>query len=354
MFDTRHTNTTNRQVFENACKVIIGLERMILETVGFDFRTRYPQKLLAKTIRAVLAESPASDTSPRSFFTTAYEMSIDMYKTFVPIKRTTFAMVSAVTELTALVLSPPPHPHGSDEEEGGEEQQNGNKRKREEDKEENELVAQFRAFALRKHGPAGRHVVLESMLDLLDLYVQHPKATRLGVIFDINHFMDIKIHLNQELEASSLSRHLGHCPRCEFAATAGTGGPPLPPPPPQRPRQHHVQNSVITGNFTTQLPSRPPIGPTMRFVFDPETAREERETADTFFKEEFEEYEIEVEEPIPPPPPAAPHAPRRERDEGDGGGRGRRFHGRGGGHGRDRWGGGGGHYRGDRRRGRRH
>lgn len=322
---------------------------MILETIGFDFRTRYPQKLLAKTIRAVLADSSASDTSPRSFFATAYAMSIDMYRTFVPIKRTTFAMVSAVTELTALVLGPH-RPHVPEEEE--EEKENG-KRKREEEEEEDELVSRFRAFALRKHGPAGRHVVLETMLDILDLYVQHPKATRLGVTFDINHFMDIKIHLNQELEASSLSRHLGHCPRCEFAATSGGGGGP-PPPPSRGPRQQNAQNSVVTGNPSTQTPSRPSNAPTMRFVFDPETAREERGTADTFFKEEFEEYEIEVDEPIPPPPPAAPHAPRRERDEG-GGGRGRRFHGGGGGHGRDRWGGGGGgHYRGDRRRGRRH
>jgi CTD kinase subunit beta len=323
---------------------------MVLETIGFDFRTRYPQKLLAKTIRAVLPDSSASDTSPGSFFATAYAMSIDMYRTFVPIKRTTFAMVSAVTELTALVLSP--HPHGPEEEEEEEEGEQNGKRKREEEGEEDELVSKFRAFALRKHGPAGRHVVLETMLDILDLYVQHPKSTRLGATFDINHFMEIKIHLNQELEASSLSRHLGHCPRCEFAATAGSSG----PPPPQRaPRQQqHAQNSVVTGNSSTQVPSRPANAPTMRFVFDPETAREERETADTFFKEEFEEYEIEVDEPIPPPPPAAPHAPRRERDEG-GGGRGRRFHGGRGDHGRDRWGGGGGgHYRGDRRRGRRH
>ncbi|KND92119.1 CTD kinase subunit beta, partial [Tolypocladium ophioglossoides CBS 100239] len=258
--------------FDGPGKVIIGLERLILETIGFDFRTRYPQKLLVKVVRRILG----TGATARGFFAAAYSMCLDMYKTFVPVKRTTFAMVLAVVELTARM-------RGGDD-----------------------LLARVRRFAASREKQCSREAVTETMLDLLDLYVQHHKATKVGALFDLATFIDIKIRLNAHLDAAAAPRYLFHCSRCDVADPN-------------------------------------PLDPdgTMRFIFDPEAARAEQETAGAYFKEEYEEYEIEVEEPVPPP---------HERDGGGGGGGGTRGGYRGGhrDRGDHRRGGPYGGYRGDR------
>ncbi|GAB0137111.1 hypothetical protein EsDP_00005394 [Epichloe bromicola] len=306
------------KVFESSGKIIIGLERLILETVGFDFRTRYPQKLLVKVVRRVLGgtSSSSSSSSPgaRDFFATAYAMCIDMYKTFVPIKRTTLSMVMAVVELTARMRG--------------------------------EHVERVREFAASPRQYC-RDSVMETMLDLLDLYVQHHRSTRLGAEFGLNSFIDVKIHLNTDLDTTAKPRYLHHCRRCEVedphplsSATASATDP-------------TTSSNPWPADASIRRTARGQDG-TMRFVFDPQAASEEQHTVNQFFKEEFDEYEIEVEEPVPPPD--------RDMDGGGGGGGGGVGGGRGrggyrGGH-RDRGdhhrrgGGPYGGYRGDRHRGR--
>ncbi|KAL7811327.1 cyclin-like protein [Trichoderma gracile] len=252
------------KIFESPGKIIIGLERLILETIGFDFRTRYPQKLLVKVVRSILGREAGE-----SFFKIAYAMSIDMYKTFVPIKRTTFSMVMALVELTARMTG-----------------------------QHLDAVREFAARRPQYHRPA----VLETMLDILDLYVQYHKSTKVGTQFDLNRFMDIKIALNTELEKDFISRHMYHCSRCEnedpTPATPGSATSPT------------ATSSAWPGDLSMRRTARGQDG-TMRFVFDPEAAREEQDTVAPYFTEEYEEYEVEVEEPIPPP-----------RHEHDGSGRG--------------------------------
>jgi CTD kinase subunit beta len=295
--------TKYRQIFESPGKIIIGLERLILETIGFDFRTRYPQKLLVKVVRSILGPDEG-----KPFFNIAYSMSIDMYKTFVPIKRTTFSMVMALVELTARMTG--------------------------------EHLDKVEAFAAQRR-QYSRPAVLETMLDILDLYVQYHKSTNVGAQFDLNRFMDIKIALNTELEKEFISRHMYYCSRCENeeAPTVTPGSATSPT----------ATASSWPGDASMRRTARGQDG-TMRFVFDPEAAREEQDTVAQYHTEEYEEYEVEVEEPIPPP--------RYEHGEGGGGRGGYR-----GGHGhhgsRDRGdhrrGGPYGNYRGDRHyRGRRY
>ncbi|KAF7544267.1 hypothetical protein G7046_g9822 [Stylonectria norvegica] len=131
------------KIFEAPGKIIIGLERLILETIGFDFRTRYPQKLLAKVVRSIVGR----EEDGKRFFATAYSVCTDMYKTFVPIKRTTFSMVMAVVELTARMTG--------------------------------DHVDKIDAYVSRKR-QYNRGAVMETMLDILDIYVQHHKSTKLG------------------------------------------------------------------------------------------------------------------------------------------------------------------------------
>ncbi|TWU77257.1 RNA polymerase II C-terminal domain kinase beta subunit [Metarhizium rileyi] len=246
------------KMFEQTGKIIIGLERLILETIGFDFRTRYPQKLLVKVVRRALGKSSANS---RDFLATAYAMCIDMYKTFIPIKRTTFSMVMAVVELTA-------HMRG-------------------------EHLERVQGFAASRR-QYSRDAVMETMLDLLDLYVQHQKSTKIGARFDLNKFIDIKIHLNTDLDSTAKPRYLYHCHRCEV----------------EDPHPLSSTTASATDPTTTSNPwpadasirrtARGQDG-TMRFVFDPEVAKDEQETVSQFFKDEYEEYEVEVDEPVPPP-----------------------------------------------------
>ncbi|POR34028.1 CTD kinase subunit beta [Tolypocladium paradoxum] len=254
--------------FDGPGKVIIGLERLILETVGFDFRTRYPQKLLVKVVRRILGTAAPA----RAFFATAYAMCIDMYKTFVPVKRTTFAMVLAVVELTARM-------RGGDD-----------------------VLARVRRFAASRGKQCSRDAVTETMLDLLDLYVQHHKATKIGAAFDLATFIDIKIRLNTDLDAAAAPRYLFHCSRCDVADPN-----PLDPVSAASPA---AAGSAWPPDASVRRTARGQDG-TMRFIFDPEAARVEQQTAGAYFREEYEEYEVEVEEPLPPP---------HERDGGGGGG----------------------------------
>lgn len=267
-------------MFDQNGKIIIGLERLILETIGFDFRTRYPQKLLVKIVRSMLG---ASNDAARRFYTTAYAMCIDLYKTFVPVKRTTFSMAMGVVELTARLTG--------------------------------EHLDKVETFAAQRRQYA-RGPVVETMLDLLDLYVQHHKATKLGARFDLAKFIDIKIQLNNDLDKSFAPRFLHHCQKCELGGDGPAAGAAATP---------GVATSLaaLPGDSSVKRSARGQDG-TMRFVFDPEAAKAEQDTVGAFFKEEYEEYEMEVEEPVPPP-----DHPRGPRDGGNGRYRGGGHRGRG-------------------------
>ena len=182
-----------------------------------------------------------------------------MYKTFVPIKRTTFSMVMAVTELTALMRE--------------------------------EHVDRVREYAASKR-QYHRGAVMESMLDILDLYVQHHKSTKLGSQFDLNKIIDIKIRLNNDLDKAFEPRYLFFCSRCEAED-----------PQPSTPASvtSPATSTSWPGDASSRRTARGQDG-TMRFVFDPEIAKSEQETVSQYFKAEFEDHEVEVEEPVPPPP----------------------------------------------------
>jgi CTD kinase subunit beta len=80
--------------FESHSKLIIGLERLMLESAGFDFRNRYPQKLVVKMARAAGFDRGSEAK-------TAWNLSIDLYRTFAPLKQTTTTMAMACIELAA-------------------------------------------------------------------------------------------------------------------------------------------------------------------------------------------------------------------------------------------------------------
>ena len=76
----------------------------MLEASGFDFRNRHPQVLLIKLARKYGYEC----TDP--VVTTAYGISLDLYRTFAPLKQTTPTMAFACLELAGRLLNEPNAP----------------------------------------------------------------------------------------------------------------------------------------------------------------------------------------------------------------------------------------------------
>ncbi len=243
-------------MFEQPSKITIGLERLILQTIGFDFRVRYPQKLLCKIVRRVI---PASDG--KDFMAIAYPMCLDIYKTFSPIKQTTSTMVMSIIELTALIVD--------------------------------KHVEAVRALDLHEYH-TDRGCVIESLLDLLDLYAQAPKSTKVGARFDLARIIDIKIKINEEVDESrELSRFQTWCDRCDVEDRE------INPITPGSTTSPATTGSWPGGGSAKRNPKSQEN--TLRFLFDAERARKERAAIDEYSREEYEEYEIEVEEQIPEP-----------------------------------------------------
>ncbi|CRK46157.1 hypothetical protein BN1723_016649, partial [Verticillium longisporum] len=126
---------------------------------------RYAQKYFVKAIKTILGPS-----ATKAFFATTYDMGIDLHKTFAPIKQTTWTMALAVTELTALVTG-------------------------------------AHIDAVQKVQPSDWHTtradIVETMLDLLDLYTQHPKSTKVGSLYEEQHFFDIKRKVMAEVDTGT-------------------------------------------------------------------------------------------------------------------------------------------------------
>lgn len=202
----------------------------------------------------------------------AYDMSIDMYKTFAPIKASTSAMVLAIVELTALL--------------------------------NDRDVEHIRSLELEKYH-SSRSSVIEVMLDLLDLYTQFSKHTKVGMKFELSKFIDIKIKLNQEVDGGeqSLRRFDVWCERCDddekvkYPITPGSATSP-------------ATTESWPGGKKHRSGQEPQ---TMRFVYDAEEARREKDTNDEYTREEYEEYETEVEEKLPEPEPRHHHGRDRGR-----------------------------------------
>ncbi|KAK2028010.1 C-type cyclin [Colletotrichum zoysiae] len=248
-----HTTTQDDKMFEQPSKIIIGLERLVLETVGFDFRCRYPQSALLKATKKIMG--PDS----KKIFSVAMDMSVDLYKTFAPIKQTSYAMALGLLELTARILG-----------EGV-------------DKIERINYADFHTT---------RQNVVETVLDLLDLYTQHGKSTKLGNKFDLNKFIEVKIIVNNEVDNTpNLVRYAHWCDNCDGGEDENLSN-----------GVSVLRNISFFGSNSAKRNGRSQEG-TMRFVFDPEQARQERKEVEAYYRDEYEEYEVEVEVPIEPERP---------------------------------------------------
>ncbi|KAL8778470.1 MAG: hypothetical protein Q9213_007393 [Squamulea squamosa] len=258
--------TPDDPIFENHAKIIIGIERLMLEASGFDFRNRYPQRLVLKLAKIYGADKAIVGK-------TAYNMSLDLYRTFVPLKQTTPTMAIACVELAGRLLGKPI----TDLESG-------------------------KDYELWK---LTRQEVMETLLDLLDLYTHHRSSTIVGQDHALEEFISIRIALNQEASAKKLARFARSNREKsttndvitngmkEKKASQGLTSPRSIASPKDIKSPQPIGLTSVTG---TPVQGKPGLKEgTVRFMLDPERARDEKHAVAEFFKMDEEEYEVEVE-----------------------------------------------------------
>lgn len=278
-------------MFEGPSKIVIGLERLMLEASSFDFRARYPQKHLIK-----LAKNGGIH---RDVAEVAYQVMLDLYRTFAPLKQSCSTMSFACIELATLIC----------------EKQKG-----------------WKGPSYKKWWTT-RAEIVETMLDLLDLYTHYQKQSIVGPLHNIEKFISIRINFNQVLEEKKLPRYTEHYNGAQNNGMRHAPHTPVTPASPADLRFNgHVASpanlspkSISSGG--KQLTGMRGQNGTVRFMLDAVTAQSERDTVDEYFRDEYEDYEIEVEETVPVESIPTHHTPR-EPHHG-------RHHGHGHGHNRD-------------------
>lgn len=245
-------------LFETHSKSIIGLERLMLEGASFDFRNRHPQKLVVKLVKS---SALPKDTVGK----TAYNMSLDLYRTFAPLKQTTPTMAIACVELATRLCDA-------------------------------DLSRVFGERGIKyRRWSTSRAEVMETLLDLLDLYTHHRPSTTIGSLNSLETFIDIRITLNQEASASNLPRYTEWttAPKSSPINTNGfrarNGVAPTSPATPITP------GTTSPGQGPTSAIGIRGQSGTVRFMLDAGRAKEEQKTVETFFKAEEEEIEVEYE-----------------------------------------------------------
>ncbi|EKD19622.1 uncharacterized protein L3040_002035 [Drepanopeziza brunnea f. sp. 'multigermtubi'] len=255
--------------FEASSRIVIGLERLMLESSGFDFRVRYPHKHIIKLGKEAGIEKDVSRV--------AYNMMLDLYRTFAPLKQSCSTMAFACIELSTLLL---------------EKQQSA--------------IRGERSPKYRKWGTT-RTEIIETILDLLDLYTHFPKFNIVGADHNVDKFFRLRITINKEMEESSLKRYTEHQEIRRINGVKPNVKTPKTPATPASPADTRVNGMDVASPVTLSPRSsgsaRRGTGArgqegTVRFMLDSDQAKREKDVTAEYFKTEYEEYEVEIEEPI--------------------------------------------------------
>lgn len=147
--------------------------------------------------------------------------------------------------------------------------------------------------------------VIETLLDLLDLYTHHRTTTVVGVDHILDTFINIRIVLNQEASANRYPRYTQ-----SIKKKTSSNGSKNPTTNGTRDHREAAPKSVVSPREDLSKELRSPQSAvsangglrhpglregTVRFMLDPQRARDEKQAVAEFFRPEEEEYEIEVE-----------------------------------------------------------
>ena len=301
-------------MFEYPSKTCIGLERLMLEASSFDFRNRHPQHLLVKILRHYGYDKHSAISK------TALSLCLDLYRTFAPLKQTTATMAFECIELAGRL-------HGQVKKDIAE----GQDYKRwsiERSMVIGTVPPQAHTF-LYKHIPLEsrflinininlsisknnnvddddgriskiRHVlirlvmIIETLLDLLDLYTNYQKHTTVGAEFPLEAFLEIQIPLNEEMNTKKQPRYTEYLNPDRLHSRADPAGYAIATTNGVTPKPQGL-NGLHNGRFKTS-PTSPatPITPgtpglrqkagergkegTVRFMLNPDQERDEKKT----------------------------------------------------------------------------
>lgn len=260
-------------ILEQQQRSVVGVERMVLEAGGFDFRSRDPHHVLVK-----IGKSLRKSEHLPSVSNMAWTILTDLHRTFAPLKQTSSTLALASLELAAHFKAATSSPNNVCS-----------------------LRDDLQKLDLSKWHTT-REEVMETLLDALDLYTHHTQSTILGSRMKLADMLRIRLELNKECSDTSLPRYtlVQPPPSPDHAnGTASTlrvaNGHPTPVSPPQPGTQAPSQqvNTNIESQTTPQT-----VG-TLRFMLDPQRATDERAEVKRHFTEEWEEYEEEIEVPLP-------------------------------------------------------
>jgi CTD kinase subunit beta len=238
----------------------------MLEASGFDFRSFHPHETLVKLLK--------SAGFSREVNKVAFDMMVDLHRTFAPLKQVTPTMAFACTELAILVL----------------------------ESAEDEEIMQNQSEKYEKWSTS-RAEIVETVLDLLDLYTHFQKSSIAGQKYNIEMFIQIRIKFNQEVDQTpGLTRYTEWHESNKtngMKANVKTPKTPITPASPSEVRTNGASPATLSprSSGSRGIGARGQDG-TVRFMLDAEQARQERETVNEFHRVEYEEYEVEVEEPI--------------------------------------------------------
>ncbi|KAG8626951.1 hypothetical protein KVT40_005896 [Elsinoe batatas] len=274
--------TPDDTIFEEPSKRLVGLERLMLESSGFDFRNRNPQEWVIKFTRL-------GGLDRETVGKTAYKACLDLYRTFAPIKQTSSTMGLACVELAARLFNAPLDTLTS---KIGDE------------------------TALKEKWGTSRAELMETMLDLLELYTHHRNLTTVGPDHTFDTFINVRIELNKEATSADLPRFTewnddspDETAKANGNGTNGTKATPTSPATPLNAPSTVQQSPAQPDSAPTASPSIG--GPvrsrqveqrngTVRYMLDEQRAHDEKDTVASYFKEEWEEYEEVIERPARP------------------------------------------------------
>ncbi|OJJ44139.1 hypothetical protein ASPZODRAFT_145250 [Penicilliopsis zonata CBS 506.65] len=266
-------------VFEGHARGIIGLERLMLEASGFDFRTRHPQNVLIKLAKQYGIDKRAEVSM------VAYRVSLDLYRTFAPLKQTTATMAFSCLEIAGRLLS-----NRIDAVESGDDYRDWRTSR------EEVMGKSFKQWSpIQFYSGQGRLLAhctaLETLLDLLELYTHHRTSTLLGPLFPAEIFLTVRIPLNQEAEAQNLPRYSVQRWNPAIEETKANG---RKNDRPQETKADTLVNPLTPASANGEKPKPGERGRdgTVRFMLDPEQAESEKRKAAEYFRVEFEEYEV--------------------------------------------------------------
>ena len=240
----------------------------MLEASSFDFRGRHPQQLTIKLLKyyGLMSTSAVSKT--------AFQVSLDLYRTFAPIKQTTAAMAFASLELAGRL-----HDEHIEAVETGADYQKWNIGRA-------EVMGKY--SAARTAVFPNTKITTETLLDLLELYTHYQKLTVAGPDFSVDAFLNVRIPLNDELNEKNLPRYTTYIdrrPQTSSNGTAKTNGVDAKPKDQVSPK--NGTPSDRDGNTVNGNGVKPRVGErgrdgTVRFMLNPDREQEEKKVVDEY------------------------------------------------------------------------